>query len=376
MTASVLIHRLAALTLFRRLARGAMCILKILPGRAAGVLISFFLLGLVVCEQLDAQAGAIGAYPGQRKTADGTALGETGAALLHPKPSWQKIEKNAATFVLQTEPESRSVDVKASETKRQTRMPRLLLTADISNVSLKRVLARLGQEIGAKIYLADAAPAELEEEISAAFERLPVKEGIKRILKDQNYIMIQENNPALGPDEKSKVSAESVVTKIYVLPKAAAGGMRQQPAAPEVPNTTSAEEQQEEVRAAAKRAVEATQDEEDRFAALDRLIIGADSSQVATTIEAALNDKDPDVRTYALGMIESADQVSIESLTEVALADASPDVRMHALETLLSAHGPAAAIPTLEQTLADPDPDVKTLSQQMLELTKIMQEEY
>jgi hypothetical protein len=73
-------------------------------------------------------------------------------------------------------------------------------------------------------------------------------------------------------------------------------------------------------------------------------------------------------------LIASQDHASIKTLQAVVLRDASPALRREAVGKLLAIHGPTAALPVLEQALADRDPEVSALAQQTLELALIMRD--
>jgi len=315
----------------------------------------FLIVGLVAFRDNampQAQSSVPVAQSGQVHTSDESISTEHIAPSISSDHSLtdQAVANGDESFVLQAERNQQSFYLKAWLSKGPAMAARQVLSANIASIPLTNVLDRLGQEIGAQIYRGNVV---LEEEISVKFDGLPVEEGIKRLFRGQNYVVIQQTVPISSGNGNQAVKAAAVVTEIHLLPQGTA-------ATKEPP---SAEWE--------------TKDHwktEDRVAELEQVVADGDPDGLTTAIEIALEDSARDLRLHALGLIESQDHASIETLTEVVLTDTSPDLRMEALGILLSIHGPTAALPVLEQALADRDPDVSALAKQAIEMALIMRD--
>lgn len=271
----------------------------------------------------------------------------------------------APVFVLQASRDVKSIDIGELRAGR-VRLPPLLLTADIAGAPLREVLAELSQAIGVKIFVADPVSAKA---ISIKFEKLPVEEGIKRILKGNNYTLTRRAQPTAFAVEKSdrgdgkKVSASSeemAVAEIRVFSrdsKADVATLKELGVA----DTRRAAQ----VAALAKQALEA-ETAKARSVALAGFVEQADRSQLTGTLVAALKDEDASVRLLALESMADGEDPPLEPVAGAALLDESPSNRRTAVDALLSIHG-AAAIPTLEQALKDPDPAVQKTARSALE---------
>jgi HEAT repeats len=261
-----------------------------------------------------------------------------------------------------------SMDAKALNPGKHMRMLSLLLTADITEVPLRTVLAKLAQEIGAKVYIADAVA---NEPVSVKFDGLPLEEGISQILKGKNYTLIRERTA----ESMREGDAQLIVAEIRVLsnrdttgkdttgPNSRAGGA--EGGLPAGLTELKTGGQPAEVVALAKRALKA-EDPKDRLIALRGFLDRADRSEYNVTLVPALKDEHPAIRQLALDSIGDGEDSPIEPIAETALTDPKPELRSSALSALVSIHGPAA-IPTLEQALADPDARVRRAAQSELD---------
>jgi hypothetical protein len=183
-----------------------------------------------------------------------------------------------------------SMDAKALNPGKHMRMLSLLLTADITEVPLRTVLAKLAQEIGAKVYIADAVA---NEPVSVKFDGLPLEEGISQILKGKNYTLIRERTA----ESMREGDAQLIVAEIRVLsnrdttgkdttgPNSRAGGA--EGGLPAGLTELKTGGQPAEVVALAKRALKA-EDPKDRLIALRGFLDRADRSEYNVTLVPAL----------------------------------------------------------------------------------------
>lgn len=315
----------------------------------------FLIVGLVECRDNtmpQAQSSVPVAQSGQIDTSDESISTEHRASSISSDHSLadQAVANGDESFVRQAERNQPSFYLKAWVSKGPAPVARQVLSANIASIPLTNVLDRLGQEIGAQIYRGNMI---LEEEISVKFDGLPVEEGIKRLFRGKSYVVIQQTVPMPSGNGNQVVKAAAVVTEIHLLPQGTAA-TKEPPSVEWETNDYGKTE--------------------DRVAELEQVVADGDPDGLTAAIEIALEDPDRDLRLHALGLIESPDHVSIETLNDVALTDTSPDLRMEALGILLSIHGPSAALPVLEQALADRDSDVSALAKQTIEMALTMRD--
>ncbi len=108
----------------------------------------------------------------------------------------------------------------------------------------------------------------------------------------------------------------------------------------------------------------------DRRLAAVTLLGASDDPQAIPILAEVLKDQDEEVRLAAIqSLADMTSEVPIEVLGSAALNDPSPDNRYEALEALADLGGPAAR-PYLERALHDPDEDVASLAESLLELDR------
>jgi len=241
----------------------------------------------------------------------------------------------------------------------QGQVPLSLLSADIAQIPLRKALPELGRKVGAKVFMADGMG---EEAITVRFQKLPVEQGLKRILQGKSYLLIRSKAPAGG-----KGIEEAQIAEIRVMRQGAEGA----PAAlKEV--KLERQEQTAELVELAKQAQEAEKPEE-RLKALENFSDQAESSALAGVLVPALKDQDPRVRKLALERMTDATDPPLEAMAEMVFRDERAELRNSAIETLVSIHG-AAAVPTLEQALSDPSPAVRREAEQGFESIRRLEE--
>lgn len=98
------------------------------------------------------------------------------------------------------------------------------------------------------------------------------------------------------------------------------------------------------------------------------LLGASDDPQAIPILGEALKDADEEVRLAAIqSLADMTEGVPVDLLGTAALSDPSPDNRYEALEALADTGDPAAR-PYLERALQDPDEDVASLAESLLEL--------
>jgi HEAT repeat protein len=218
------------------------------------------------------------------------------------------------------------------------------LTVRLQGIPLHAALKAIERESG--VALALLTP--LTEEITIAFENLPLEQGLRRLLGNHSYILFYA---ATGPGQPA------ALRQVKVLPKGRevvrAGDHREQPRVmPSRPPGLG------------------DPDPEKRTEAVMALAAGEEPGKsLDLLIEILRQDKDNDVREAALHALGSLDPIPLEPLLAVAFQDKSPSIRVRAL-TLLGEQG--AGDPRVKAALqraatSDPDREVMELASSLLE---------
>jgi HEAT repeat protein len=229
------------------------------------------------------------------------------------------------------------------------------LSVKIENVPLGEVLKELTRQAHLEVYLGASSA---EEKISARFDNLPLEEGIKRLLRGKNYTLTYARTAASPRVAEIRVIANGSgpITKITdetasVSPAAKAG-------------SSSPEERPfEELAQQALQAPEPAA----RIAALKALGERGEEEKSRSTVASALRDQNTGVRGMALELVQQGLPVPLEAVHEMALHDTSPELRINALDTLVDLSDTNAAMEYLKKALQDPDPQIKTRVQHMLQ---------
>jgi len=175
--------------------------------------------------------------------------------------------------------------------------PELMLTADIQKAPLRKVLAVLAREAKLKVYVADNVP---DDNISVKFDELPLEEGIKQILKEQNYMLTRVEIP---PPSGTKIKKSFMkVTEIRILPRRGeASGPYQLQEVTSAPRKDDKDEKRKpELKKLVQQALKADK-AEDRLAAFQKFAKEArETDDEWADIEPTLKDGDERVRKAAL----------------------------------------------------------------------------
>ncbi len=184
-----------------------------------------------------------------------------------------------------------------------------LLTVKVKDLPLKKVLKEIASQVPIKIVSFVSA----EELIVADFSRLPMRKGMKRLLRDYNYVFV------FSP-EKSK-SGENGIRKVIISSKTG----------------------------------------ESLHVEAEPMIVFTGEQSLAS-LSMNLLDEDPNVREDALySLAELEDAGSIDLITEVLHNDEDEHVRMTAVE-VLGDIGSEAAIDSLRGALQDEVKEVRIIA--------------
>jgi len=218
------------------------------------------------------------------------------------------------------------------------------LTVRLQGIPLHVALKAIERESG--VALALLGP--LREEITIAFDDLPLEQGLRRLLGNRSYILFYA---AAGPGQPA------ALRQVKVLPKGREG--------------VRAEGPSEQPRVMPSRpAGLGDPDPERRMEAVMALAADEEPRQsLDLLIEVLKQDGDSDVREAALHALESLDPIPLDPLFAVAFQDKSPSIRVRAL-TLLGERG--AGDPRVKAALqraatSDPDREVMELALSLLE---------
>ena len=222
---------------------------------------------------------------------------------------------------------------------------------------LVRVLREIARQTGVVIEGAGA----LSEPVVTDFGRLPLAEGLRRLLSGRNFLILQESG---------ELRSEPSGTRVVVLSSPGRGASTED----ESGSTFLPAERGGALDAALRedagtaetilRSAASAGDHDVQALALDLLGHLNTPSARLTVVEHARSG-DPDERMSALKVLATVD--ASEGLPELtdALGDRDPAVRSCALE-LLATMTDAAVGPLLERALADSDPAIRIATIQFL----------
>jgi hypothetical protein len=210
------------------------------------------------------------------------------------------------------------------------------VSVEVSGMPLGEVLEEFGQKSGIEFSIPDSVGS---EPVSDNFRDLSLENGIRRLLKDHNYL-VEYGRSGLGGTSQGLPRA----VKVRVLGKSMV--------------RTGAE-------IAAGRGGGRSSD--DRIRELKRLADQEDGAQLSGALADAAHDSDDKVREAALEVMEDMGKdAPANLLMEMALADTNPALRKQALQLLSEINGEAALEP-LNQARTDNDAEVRNLATELLD---------
>lgn len=256
-----------------------------------------------------------------------------------------------------------SIDLEALQSGSDLPAPPLQLSIDLVDAPLRAVLRELAHKLDAKVSIADDVP---DQPVTLQLKGVGVTEAIKQILRETNYVLIYKSSTTpVNQSRQSAAIAVAEIAEIRVLPKST--GEETANTLPPL-KTLEPSDQRTKLEEWKKQALTAL-NPEDRIKALKQFLEHADSAEHNSVLIAALEDKAPEVRKFALNSMSDSTNPLFEPISQTALNDESPDIRTTALDVLISRYG-ANAIPVLEQALTDPDAEVQQTAKNRLEMAQ------
>ncbi len=219
------------------------------------------------------------------------------------------------------------------------------LSIDVNEMPLNTVLEEVGRQANIIFVLPDSADMPL---ISCQFQNLSREDGIRQLLKGYNYVMeydrsVRGNNQALTPAIKVRILESRVLDKQEIL-----ASSRTRTEAP-------------------ARSAAGTNDPAARAKTLRNLADQGDQQQLLRALNDAVRDQNQMIREVALELMQNLGQNAPANLmTELALKDPNPGLRSKALQLLANTHRSVAQT-TLQQALQDKNPEVRELASGLLE---------
>lgn len=233
------------------------------------------------------------------------------------------------------------------------------LSAKLKNSPLEKVLKEIMDQSGARIWLNDA----IDATVTMEFQNVPIREGVRRILKDKNYAFLYAPNE-IKEGKLSIISAsksKETFTKIKEEP-------HKKPPQKPVPPTAKKGKTKKEPPPFETLVKDALENEdagkrEDSIIALGE---SKDKKAIETIAKALVNDPSEDVRLSSIDALLEIGDKSVAEPLSLALKDRDPWVRESAVEALGEVGG-EAAIEFIKSALSDEDGSVRELAQETLE---------
>lgn len=233
------------------------------------------------------------------------------------------------------------------------------LTARLKNSPLEKVLKEIMSQSGARIWLNDS----VDMSVTVEFQNLPVREGVRRILKEKNYAFVYAPNE-IREGKLSIISAsksKEIFTKVKEEPPKK---VPQKPIQP-VEKKGKAKKEKPSFESLAKDALE-NEDPSKREDAIIALGESKDKNAIEVISKALSNDPSEDVRLSAIdALLEIGDKGIVDPIS-TALKDVDPWVRESAVEALGEVGG-ETAIEHIKSALGDEDGSVRELAQEILD---------
>jgi hypothetical protein len=233
------------------------------------------------------------------------------------------------------------------------------LSAKLKNSPLEKVLKEIMEQSGARIWLNDA----IDAPVTMEFQNVPIREGVRRILKDKNYAFLY------APHEikEGKLSIISASKSKEIFTKTKGEPPKKHPQKPVQPTAKKGKGKKEKppFETLVKDALE-NEDAGKREDAIIALGESKDKKAIETIAKALVNDPSEDVRLSSIdALLEIGDKSVAEPLSQ-ALKDRDPWVRESAVEALGEVGG-EAAVEFIKNALNDEDGSVRELAQETLE---------
>lgn len=233
------------------------------------------------------------------------------------------------------------------------------LSAKLRNSPLEKVLKEIMLQSGARIWLNDS----IDMTVTVEFQKLPIGEGVRRILKDKNYAFVYAPNEIR--EGKLSIINASKSKEFFTKPREEPHkNIPPKPAQP-VAKKGKAKKEKPSFESLVKDALE-NEDASEREDAIIALGESKNKKAIEVISNALSNDPNEDVRLSAIdSLLEIGDKSVVEPLA-MALKDVDPWVRESAVEALGEIGG-ESAIEYIRDALTDEDGSVRELAQEILD---------
>ncbi|MBC7945258.1 MAG: hypothetical protein H7X91_08370 [Burkholderiales bacterium] len=234
-----------------------------------------------------------------------------------------------------------------------------LINAKIERAPLKDVLAALAREVSLTVQI---GAAEAQRPVTVTLKDALLHQGLQEILREMSYTISYTAKRSPRGERITKPSALAI--KLVVLSPSGTDASAARPieirsdAAPDWDNPPL-----EQLAAAASQSPQP----EARIDALEDYSYGAQSTESLAMLEGALADEKPDVRIAALDLMkDSNDSIPLDAVNQLIRLDTDAAVRGRALALLAERAEPAVAKPSIEAALNDSAPEVRTLAKSLM----------
>lgn len=237
-----------------------------------------------------------------------------------------------------------------------------LVSLNSENACLGAILAELGERGKIKIHV----PQSLAEiPLSASFQKLPLREGISRMLKDTSYAL-QTETVAGSSGEAPFLGHERI--EIWLLPRSSTSVAQiQSDHSKLLPD--EAQHDAADLAALAEYARSLPKPEM-RAYAIQLMAQTDDVASVTQMLSRDLLDPDPEIRSNALNAMIDLDPAVAASIdhwvANIALYDKNTELRKRALLKLAAEDFPAETTAfVVKEAMHDEDPEIKKLAEEL-----------
>src|SRR3990167_6894223 len=183
------------------------------------------------------------------------------------------------------------------------------LSVKLKNSPLEKVLKEIMEQSGARIWLNDA----IDTTVTTEFQNVPVREGVRRILKDKNYAFLYAPNEI----KEGKLSIISASKSKEIFTKTKEEPPKKPPQKPVPPAAKKGKVKKESppFESLVKDALE-NEDAGKREDAIIALGESKDKKAIETIIKALVNDPSEDVRLSSIDALLEIDKSIAEPLSQ------------------------------------------------------------
>ncbi len=228
------------------------------------------------------------------------------------------------------------------------------LTVKVKDVSLQELLEEIARQGSLTLVLSGA----LEERITIEIHRLPLEEGLRRILRHQGFAV----EYAQQPPEKSPSTVRRPKT-LWIFPKGEEAYPVQTTLGDDSKGGDPLRDGTTDIRTL--QAALTSKDSWERAEAVEALGVSGRSEAVAP-LKLSLKDEDEDVREAGIAALANIGGDAAAKALAIAVLDQDASLREAAVEALGEIGG-ESAIRLLEQALTDEDESVREAAAEVLE---------